>query len=162
MGAQRRPGLHHLPDRGPAHVLPQAPQPGPVCGRPLDISAGVGHHQAASAQVDAITDEMVAAEAATGKAQLWEHTDVYGQPVVLVRADRHVIGAMPLEQSQLLCVHVLEKAQKDAEQRGSETVLGVFDLGKFTTRNADLGFITFLIEVLLMYYPKRLSQVLFV
>lgn len=60
--------------------------------------------------MDELTDEMVAEEAATGKAELWRHADVYGQPVVLVRADRHVSGEAPLEESKRMCIHVLVRA----------------------------------------------------
>lgn len=35
----------------------------------------------------------VAVEAATGKAYLHEHTDVYGRPVIVIRARLHVTGA---------------------------------------------------------------------
>uniref|UniRef100_A0A061S9V7 Motile sperm domain-containing protein 2-like n=1 Tax=Tetraselmis sp. GSL018 TaxID=582737 RepID=A0A061S9V7_9CHLO len=112
--------------------------------------------------VDRITEAMVAAEAATGKAQLWDHPDVWGQPVVLVRVDRHVIGEVPLEDSIRLCVSVLEKAQQQAEAAGTETALGIFSLKDFGPQNADIVFAKFLIEALFTYYPKRFSQILFV
>ena len=41
-------------------------------------------------------------------------------------------------------------------------MLGIFDLRGFTSKNADLGFVRFMVDVFFTYYPKRLSQVLFV
>jgi len=112
--------------------------------------------------VDDITDEMVAAEASTRKAELLHRVDAYRQPVVLVRVDKHVTGATPMDDSMRLCVHVVEQAVQQAEESGTETILGIFDLGRFTTENADISFAAFLIDVFFTYYPKRLSQVLLV
>ncbi len=41
-----------------------------------------------------LTDADVAEEAATGKAFLHNHTDVNGRPVIVVRAARHITGAL--------------------------------------------------------------------
>mmetsp|Transcript_11351 Transcript_11351/g.29101 ORF Transcript_11351/g.29101 Transcript_11351/m.29101 type:complete len:308 (-) Transcript_11351:233-1156(-) len=113
-------------------------------------------------RVDAITDAMIAAEAATGKAELWRHCDVNGQPVVLVRVDKHVTGKVPLDESIRLCVAILEEAESQAVESGVETILGIFDLKAFNSSNADFGFAKFLVDAFFTYYPKRLSQVLFV
>jgi len=113
-------------------------------------------------RVDEITDAMIAAEAATGKAVLCEHCDVNGQPVILVRVDRHVTGSVPLEDSERLCVSILEKAESIAVESGVETMLGIFDLKRFSGQNADFGFAAFLVSAFFTYYPKRLSRVLFV
>lgn len=57
-------------------------------------------------------------------------------------------GQTPLVESQRLCVHLLDRAMTDLEAQGwqQETVLGVFDLRGFTSKNADLGFIRFLVS----------------
>lgn len=114
----------------------------------------------------------VAREAATGKAYLHTNLDVSGRPVIVVRAAKHVTGACNLQDSQRLCVHLMDRALErlTAESKSSgreegkevETVLGIFDLRGFTSANADWGFVRFLVDIFFSYYPKRLSQVLFV
>ena len=42
-----------------------------------------------------ITPAMVAREYATGKAYVHAHTDVYGRPVIVIRAEKHVTGKQP-------------------------------------------------------------------
>jgi len=111
--------------------------------------------------VDSLQTTDVAQEAATGKAYLHTHLDVKGRPVIIVRAAKHVTGSAPLIESQRLCVHILERAHERLPE-GQETFLGIFDLRGFTSRNADLGFVRFLVDIFFTYYPKRLSQVLFV
>ena len=103
----------------------------------------------------------MAKEAATGKAYLHAHLDVQNRPVIIVRAAKHVTAAGPLVDSQRLCVHILERAS-DSLPEGQDTFLGIFDLRGFTSKNADLGFVRFLVDIFFTYYPKRLSQVLFV
>jgi hypothetical protein len=103
----------------------------------------------------------IAREAATGKAFLHSHLDIYSRPVIIVRAARHITGAAPLIESQKLCVHVIDRAL-DALPPNQDTILGIFDLRGFTSKNADLGFVRFLVDVFFTYYPKRLSQVLLV
>lgn len=110
---------------------------------------------------DSLTWTDVATEAATGKAYLHTHPDVNGRPVIIVRAARHLTGASPLIESQRLCVHLLDLAE-DSMEDSQGTVLGIFDLRGFSHKNADLGFVRFLVDVFFTYYPKRLSQVLFV
>jgi hypothetical protein len=104
----------------------------------------------------------VAKEAATGKAFLHTALDVQNRPVIIVRACKHVNGASPLLESQKLCVHTLDRAMERLPETGQETILGIFDLRGFTSKNADLGFIRFMVDVFFTFYPKRLSQVLFV
>jgi hypothetical protein len=103
----------------------------------------------------------VAKEAATGKAFLHNHLDVSGRPVIIVRAAKHVTGASPLVDSQRLCVHLLDRAVSSLPE-DQDTVLGIFDLRGFSSKNADLGFVRFMVDIFFTYYPKRLSQVLFV
>ena len=110
---------------------------------------------------DALRTTDVAKEAATGKAYLHTTTDVQGRPVVVVRASKHVSGAAPLVESQRLCVFLLDRAMEEMPE-GQDTMLGIFDLRGFTSRNADLGFVRFMVDVFFTFYPKRLSQVLFV
>ena len=56
-------------------------------------------------------------------------------------------GASPLADSQRLCVFTLEQAIARLPASGDpDTVLGVFDLKGFSHRNADLGFVRFLVR----------------
>lgn len=110
---------------------------------------------------DSITTTDVAQEAATGKAYLHTHYDVQKRPVIVVRAAKHVKDAAPLLHSQQLCVYTLERALEKLPE-GQDTVLGIFDLRGFQSRNADMGFVKFMVDIFFTYYPKRLSQVLFV
>ena len=55
------------------------------------------------------------------------------------------IEEFPLEDSKRLCVHLLEAAMAQLPP-GSETLLGIFDLRGFGNRNADLGFVRFLVR----------------
>lgn len=110
---------------------------------------------------DAITTTDVAKEAATGKAYLHTQNDVFNRPVIVVRAANHVKDAAPLVESQRLCVYTLERALERLPE-GQDTVLGIFDLRGFKNRNADMGFVKFMIDIFFTYYPKRLGQVLFV
>lgn len=103
----------------------------------------------------------VAQEAATGKAYLHTHPDISGRPVIIVRAAKHVPGERPLVESQKLCTFLIDRALERLPP-GQDTLLGIFDLRGFTSRNTDLGFVRFLVDIFFTYYPKRLSQVLFV
>lgn len=106
-----------------------------------------------------LTEADVAAEAATGKAFLHSHNDVNGRPVIVVRVARHITGDRPLEESKKLCAFLLEKGISQMPEN-CETLLGIFDLRGFGHRNADFGFVRFLVDVFFLYYPKRLGQVL--
>ena len=54
-------------------------------------------------------------------------------------------GEFPLDDSKRLCVHLLEKAIASLPE-GGETLVGIFDLRGFGNRNADLGFVRFLVR----------------
>lgn len=54
-------------------------------------------------------------------------------------------GEFLLDDSKRLCVHLLEKAIAELPP-GGETLVGIFDLRGFGNRNADLGFIRFLVR----------------
>jgi hypothetical protein len=54
-------------------------------------------------------------------------------------------GEFPLDDSKRLCVHLLDKAIASLPE-GGETLLGIFDLRGFGNRNADLGFVRFLVR----------------
>lgn len=54
-------------------------------------------------------------------------------------------GEYPLDDSKRLCVHTLESAMQ-AFTPGTETILGIFDLKGFSSKNADLGFVRFLVS----------------
>jgi hypothetical protein len=57
-------------------------------------------------------------------------------------------GERPLDDSKRLCAYLLERAIEGLPE-GCETILGVFDLRSFRSRNADLGFVRFLVGLLL-------------
>lgn len=70
-------------------------------------------------------------------------------------------GASNLQDSQRLCVHLMDRALDRLEaSNGSgdgpavQTVLGIFDLRGFTSANADWGFVRFLVDIFFLYYPK--------
>lgn len=52
-----------------------------------------------------------------------------------------------MDESKKLCAYLLEKAIAELPE-GSETILGIFDLRGFGHRNADFGFVRFLVGVL--------------
>jgi len=112
-------------------------------------------------KVDAITSQDVAAELASGKAYLHTHKDVNNRPVIVIRVPKHVTGEFSLDDSKRLCVHLLEEAISQLEP-GTETLLGIFDLRGFASKNADLGFVRFLVDIFFTYYPKRLGKVVMV
>lgn len=112
-------------------------------------------------RVDEITDQAVAAELASGKAYLHTAKDVNNRPVIVIRVQKHIMGEFPLDDSKRLCVHLLEKAIAELPE-GGETLVGIFDLRGFANRNADLGFVRFLVDIFFTYYPKRLGQVIMV
>ncbi|MCO5605941.1 hypothetical protein L7F22_060127 [Adiantum nelumboides] len=66
-----------------------------------------------------------------------------------------------LVESEKLCIYLLEKALGQLPP-GKDKILGIFDLRGFTSKNGDLKFVKFLVDVFFNYYPKRLDQVLFV
>ncbi|KAK9821556.1 hypothetical protein WJX81_001198 [Elliptochloris bilobata] len=111
--------------------------------------------------LEGLTWEDVADQAGSGKAYLHAHLDVNGRPVIVVRVSKHVTGEFPLDSSKRYCAYVLEQAIARLSD-DCETILGIFDLRGFRTRNADFGFVRFLVDVFFLYYPKRLGQVLFV
>lgn len=53
-------------------------------------------------------------------------------------------GEWQLDDSKRLCVYMLERAISQLPE-GQETVLGIFDLRGFKNKNADLGFVRFLV-----------------
>lgn len=55
-------------------------------------------------------------------------------------------GERPLEESKKLCAFLLEKGISQMPE-GCETLLGIFDLRGFGHRNADFGFVRFLVRL---------------
>lgn len=115
-----------------------------------------------SINADDLKTTDIAKEAATGKAYLHPHLDLANRPVVIVRVSRHFIGGSPPEESQQLCAYTLDRAIEKLPGGDNNTILGIFDLRGFTPRNADFIFARFLVDAFFTYYPKRVSQVLFV
>lgn len=111
--------------------------------------------------VDEISEETISDMAATGKAYLHSSPDVQGRPVVIVRAACHYPDPETLIPSEKLCIYLVEKSLTQLPP-GGDQILGIFDLRGFTSKNGDLKFVKFLIDVFFNYYPKRLGEVLFV
>eukprot|EP00891_Asterochloris_glomerata_P004220 jgi/Astpho2/4220/Aster-05183 len=110
-------------------------------------------------KADDIAWDTVKAEAATGKVYMHDHKDRLGRPVIVVKVAKHITGEWQLDDSKRLCVYMLERAISQLPE-GQETVLGIFDLRGFKNKNADLGFVRFLVDIFFTFYPKRLGQVL--
>lgn len=62
-------------------------------------------------------------------------------------------GEFAPQSSQLTCAYVLEQAMR-ALPPGQESILGVFDLRGFSTRNADIMFAKFLVRVSCWMSPQ--------
>ncbi len=103
-------------------------------------------------------------EAKTGKAVLMKERDVLGRPVVLVTLIKHEVATRVLEDTQKLCVKLLDEGLEELKKEGfeQETVMCVYDLRGFSMKNADIDFTKFFISCIFDYYPKRISQVLLV
>lgn len=54
-------------------------------------------------------------------------------------------GMFPLDSSKRYCAYLLEQAIAQLPE-DCETILGIFDLRGFRTRNADFGFVRFLVR----------------
>jgi len=114
--------------------------------------------------IEALNAQSVVEEAKTGKAVLMDERDILGRPVVLVTLIKHDVGTRVLEDTQKLCVKLLDEglAELKAEGFEQETVMCVYDLRGFSMKNADIDFTKFFISCIFDYYPKRISQVLLV
>ncbi|XP_073260840.1 uncharacterized protein [Populus alba] len=112
-------------------------------------------------KVSELSEESVKSIADTGKAYVHDSLDVYGKPVLIVVASKHLPAVHEPVEDEKLCVFLIEKALRKLAA-GKEQILGIIDLRGFSTGNADLKFLTFLFDVFYYYYPKRLDQVLFV
>lgn len=111
--------------------------------------------------VSELCEDSVRIIAETGKAYVHDFLDVNGRPVLVVVASKHFPGVHDPVENERLCAFLIEKALRKLPP-GKEQILGIFDLRGFGTENADLNFLTFLFDVFYYYYPKRLSEVLFV
>ncbi|KAJ6688207.1 SEC14P-LIKE PHOSPHATIDYLINOSITOL TRANSFER FAMILY PROTEIN [Salix koriyanagi] len=112
-------------------------------------------------RVSELSEESVKSIVDTGKAYVHDSLDVYGKPVLIVVASKHFPSEHDPIENEKLCVFLIEKALGKLVA-GKEQILGIFDLRGFSTKNADLTYLTFLFDVFYYYYPKRLGQVLFV
>ncbi|EFJ41850.1 hypothetical protein VOLCADRAFT_67793, partial [Volvox carteri f. nagariensis] len=111
-----------------------------------------------SFQPQSTTAQMVAAELASGKAYVHNYTDKYGRPAIVIRTRRH----FPLTDSKRLAAYLIDTAISRLPP-GGEQIVGIFDLRGFQfAQNADFQFAAFMIEAFFEYYPRRVSQVLFV
>lgn len=109
-----------------------------------------------------------------------------GRPIVIVRLARHSMKERDLEDTKRLCVYLIDQALAkvkvhlpchplslrddgvieedgawEAQAEGKvETILCVFDMRGFSSENFDVDFLKFFIQVIIDYFPKRISQVL--
>ncbi|KAL3824865.1 hypothetical protein ACJIZ3_020894 [Penstemon smallii] len=111
--------------------------------------------------VSELSEESIKSVAETGKAYVHDHLDVYGRPVLIVEAAKHFPGEHKLNEDEKLCVFNIEKALKKLPA-GKQEILCIIDLRGFRMQNSDMNFITFVFDAFYYYYPRRLSQVLFV
>lgn len=111
--------------------------------------------------VSELSEESVRTVAETGKSYLHDFLDVFGRPVLMVEASKHIHGMQESSEDEKLSVFLIEKALSRLPE-GKDEILTIVDLRGFGTKNADLKFTTFLFDVFYYYYPKRLGQVLFV
>ncbi|KAI3464120.1 hypothetical protein Pfo_020783 [Paulownia fortunei] len=111
--------------------------------------------------VSELSEESVKSVAETGKAYVHNYLDVYGRPVLIVEASKHIPGEHEQYEDEKLCVFMIEKALSKLPS-GKQEILGIIDLRGFQTQNADIKFLTFVFDAFYYYYPRRLSQVLFV
>ncbi|GLT83808.1 hypothetical protein SLE2022_020790 [Rubroshorea leprosula] len=111
--------------------------------------------------VSELSENLVKNIAETGKAYVHDFLDVNDRPVLVVVASKHLPAIHDPIDNEKLCVFLIEKALSKLPA-GKEQILGIFDLRGFGTDNADLKFLTFMFDVFYYYYPKRLSEVLFV
>lgn len=107
-------------------------------------------------------DPAVASEIALGKAYLLATPDVLGRPVVVVKAPLQITATRDLEATKKLCVWLMDSALEQLESTSHESILCIFDLRGFGTKNADIAFLKFFIDVMFKYYPKRIANVLLV
>ncbi|KAG6746043.1 hypothetical protein POTOM_050555 [Populus tomentosa] len=94
-------------------------------------------------KVSELSEESVKSIADTGKAYVHDSLDVYGKPVLIVVASKHLPAVHDPVEDEKLCVFLIEKALRKLTA-GKEQILGIIDLRGFSTRNADLKFLTFL------------------
>uniref|UniRef100_A0A2P2JIQ3 Uncharacterized protein MANES_14G063300 n=1 Tax=Rhizophora mucronata TaxID=61149 RepID=A0A2P2JIQ3_RHIMU len=94
--------------------------------------------------VSDLCEESVESIAETGKAYVHDCLDVCDRPVLVVVASKHYPDHDPV-QNEKLCVFLIEKALAKLPA-GKEEILGIFDLRAFGTDNADLKFLTFLVD----------------
>ncbi|CAA7402251.1 unnamed protein product [Spirodela intermedia] len=111
--------------------------------------------------VSELTEESIRKLYETGKAYVHDFLDVQGRAVLVVVASKHFPGRQDSRENEKLCVFLIEKALSRLP-KGEEQILAIIDLRGFRTENGDISFLRFLIDVFYYYYPKRLSQVLFV
>ncbi|KAJ4712379.1 Sec14p-like phosphatidylinositol transfer family protein [Melia azedarach] len=112
-------------------------------------------------RVSELSEESVKDIAETGKAYVHDFLDVNKRPVLIVVASKHLPAVHDRVEDMKLCAFSVEKALSKLPP-GKDQILGILDLRGFGTQNADLEFLTFLFDVFYYYYPKRLSEVLFV
>lgn len=111
--------------------------------------------------VSELSEESVRSLAQTGKSYLHEFPDKQHRPVLIVVASKHVPAKQNSSDNEKLCIFLIEKALKQLPP-GKEEILVIMDLRGFSKENTDFKFLTFLFDVFYYYYPRRLSEVLFV
>ncbi|CAL5198238.1 unnamed protein product [Lathyrus oleraceus] len=112
-------------------------------------------------EVSNLSEEAIKDISHTGKAYVHDFLDINNRPVLVVFASKHFPKAQDPADDERLCVYLIEKALSKLPP-GEEQILAILDLKGFGVENADLKYLKFLFDVFYYYYPKRLSQVLFV
>ncbi|GAB4845733.1 hypothetical protein Ancab_039135 [Ancistrocladus abbreviatus] len=95
--------------------------------------------------VSELTEDSVESVAETGKSYVHDFLDVNGRPVLVVVASKHFPAMHDPVEDQKLCVVSIEKALSKLSA-GQDQILGIIDLRGFSTENADIKFLTFLVR----------------
>ncbi|KAL9155633.1 hypothetical protein ABFS82_09G017300 [Erythranthe guttata] len=109
--------------------------------------------------VSKLSEESVKRAAETGKAYLHNYLDSRGRAVLVVEASKHFPGEH--FEDEKLCVFLIEKALRKF-RGGKQEILVIVDLRGFRAENTDIKFVTFVFDAFDCYYPRLLTEVLFV
>ncbi|KZV52163.1 Sec14p-like phosphatidylinositol transfer family protein isoform 1 [Dorcoceras hygrometricum] len=95
--------------------------------------------------VSELSEESMKRLAESGKAYVHDFLDVYDRPVLIVVASKHFPGKQDMIKDQQLCVYMIEKALSKHPD-GKQEILAIIDLREFRTQNADINFVTFVVN----------------
>eukprot|EP01023_Acetabularia_acetabulum_P008056 TRINITY_DN13501_c0_g1_i5.p1 TRINITY_DN13501_c0_g1~~TRINITY_DN13501_c0_g1_i5.p1 ORF type:complete len:273 (-),score=42.62 TRINITY_DN13501_c0_g1_i5:150-968(-) len=112
-------------------------------------------------RVSQISEDMITEQIAMKKAYVWQYTDKYQRPVIVLNPSKHFAGAAPHIDTERLCTYMIEKAVNSIPE-GQDNIIAIFDMRGYGPANTDLMFVKFLVDLLFVYYPKRVGRVIVV